>query len=204
MPVDAAENGVSCVSVGRAIPDCRLEVRDEAGRPLPDRHVGTVWLHSNALFDRYHQDPERTRRVKVDGWLDTGDRGYLVDGYLFFVAREKDLIVIGGEKYLPDDIEAAINRVEGVREGCAVTFGIVNEQRGTEDLAAVVETRETSPEGLRDLERRIRREITRVTGLGLGALVLVPPGGIEKSTSGKLARGPTRARYASQLLVGSD
>ena len=197
-------DGVSCVSVGRAIPGCRLEIRDDQGRPLADRHVGTVWLHSNALFDRYHQDPDRTRRVLVDGWLDTGDRGYLVDGYLFFVAREKDLIIIGGEKYLPDDVEAIINRVEGVREGCAVAFGVLNERRGTEDLAAVVETRETSPEALRDLERRIRREITRVTGLGLGALVLVPPGGIEKSTSGKLARGPTRARYASELRVGSE
>ncbi len=197
-------DGVSCVSVGRAIPDCRLEIRDPEGRPLPDRRVGTVWLRSNALFERYHDDPERTRRVRVGDWLDTGDSGYMVDGYLFFVAREKDLIVIGGEKYLPDDIESVINRVPGVREGCAVAFGVQNEQRGTEDLAAVVETRETSEEALRDLERRIRREITQVTGLGLGALVLVPPGGIEKGTSGKLARGPTRARYADELRAESD
>jgi acyl-CoA synthetase (AMP-forming)/AMP-acid ligase II len=199
----AGGEGVSCVSVGRAIPGCRLEIRDSAGRALPDRRVGTVWLHSNALFDRYHDDPERTRRVRVEGWLDTGDRGYLVDGYLFFVAREKDLIIIGGEKYLPDDIEAVINRVPGVREGCAVAFGVTNEERGSEDLAAVVETRETDPAALVDLEERIRREVTRVTGLGLAALVLVPPGGVEKSTSGKLARGPTRARYTRELCAKS-
>jgi acyl-CoA synthetase (AMP-forming)/AMP-acid ligase II len=192
-------DGVSCVSVGPAIPGCKLEIRDASGSTLPERHVGKVWLHSNALFSEYHGDAERTREVLVDGWLDTGDRGYLVDGYLFFVARDKDLIIIGGEKYVPDDIEAVINRVPGVREGCAVAFGVQNEERGTEDLAAVVETRETSDEALADLRRRIRIEVTQVTGLGLAHLILTPPGGIEKSTSGKLARAPTRRRYAKEL-----
>ncbi|MEE2674751.1 MAG: fatty acyl-AMP ligase [Myxococcota bacterium] len=196
-----ASAGVFCVSIGRAIPNCRLEIRDAAGRPLPERHVGKVWLHSNALFWGYHQNAELTSRVLVDGWLDTGDRGYLADDYLFFVARDKDLIVIGGEKYMPDDIEGAINRVPGVREGCAVAFGVMNPERGTEDLAAVVETRESGEAALADLERRIRAEVTAVTGLGLAQVILTPPGGVEKSTSGKLARGPTRRRYADVLGI---
>jgi acyl-CoA synthetase (AMP-forming)/AMP-acid ligase II len=198
-PTDA--DGVSCVSVGRAIPNCTLEIRDEHGVVLADRHVGKVWLESNALFWGYHANPELTDRALAEGWLDTGDRGYLVDGYLFFVARDKDLIIIGGEKYVPDDLEAVINRVQGVREGCAVAFGVMNEERGTEDLAAVVETRETGEDALDDLRKRIRAEVTAVTGLGLGHVILTPPGGIEKSTSGKLARGPTRRRYASELGI---
>ena len=196
-----SSDGVSCVSIGRAIPNCKLEIRDAAGRPLPERHVGKVWLHSNALFSGYHANAELTSRVLVDGWLDTEERGYLVGGYLFFVARDKDLIIMGGEKYMPDDIEGAINRVPGVREGCAVVFGVMNEERGTEDLAAVVETRETTEAALADLERRIRAEVTAVTGLGLAHVILTPPGGVEKSTSGKLARGPTRRRYADELGI---
>ena len=194
-------DGVSCVSVGRAIPGCTVEIRDEKGEVLPERRVGKVWLQSNALFTEYHLNDELTRQAVRDGWLDTGDRGYLVDGHLFFVARDKDLIIIGGEKYVPDDIEAVINRVPGVREGCAVAFGVLNDERGTDDLAAVVETRETEPEALDDLRRRVRAEITAVTGLGLAHCILTPPGGVEKSTSGKLARGPTRRRYASELGI---
>lgn len=187
--------GVSCVSIGRAIPGCKLEIRDAGGRTLPERHVGNVWLHSNALFWGYHDNPELTRKVRSGGWLDTGDRGYLVEDYLFFVAREKDLIIIGGEKYIPDDIESIINRVEGVRIGCAVAFGVLNEEQGTEELAAVVETRLEAEDELAKLADAIRLEVNRSVGLGLRRLHLVPPGGIEKSTSGKLARGPTKERY---------
>jgi len=195
-------DGVSCVSIGPAIPGVTLEIRDAQGQPLPDRHIGNLWVGSNALFSAYHADAELTREAMPDTWLNTGDRGYLVDGYLFFVARDKDLIIIGGEKYVPDDVEAAINRVPGVREGCAVAFGVANEDRGTDDLAAVVETREQG-EALEELRRKIRAEVTAVFGVGLVHLILTPPGGIEKSTSGKLARGPTRRRYAAELGIGS-
>lgn len=189
------DSGVPCVSVGRAIPGCRLEIRDPEGRALPDRHVGQVWLHSNALFSSYQANAELTSRTLADGWLDTGDRGYLVDGYLFFVARSKDLIVIGGEKYTPQDVEAVIGRAEGVREGCAVAFGVLNVAQGTEELGAVVETRVEGEEALDVLADEIRLHVSRAIGLGLRHLHLVPPGGIEKTTSGKLARGATRDRY---------
>ena len=192
-------DGVSCVSVGRCIPGCEIQVRDAEGHALPERRVGRIWLRSDALFTMYHADPERTKRVLRDGWLETGDRGYMVDGYVFFVARDKDLIIIGGEKYIPDDIESAINRVPGVREGCVVVFGMLNEERGTEELAAVVETRESAPEGLEKLRRAIRSEVTRTTGLGLPHLLLTPPGGVEKTTSGKLARSATRQRHLAAL-----
>jgi acyl-CoA synthetase (AMP-forming)/AMP-acid ligase II len=192
-------DGVSCVSIGRCIPGCEMQIRDAGGHPLPERRVGKIWLRSDALFTRYDADPERTKQVLQDGWLETGDRGYMVDGYIFFVARDKDLIIIGGEKYVPDDIESAINRVSGVREGCVVVFGMLNEERGTEELAAVVETRENTPEGLEKLRRAIRSEVNRTTGLGLPHLLLTPPGGVEKTTSGKLARSSTRRRHLAAL-----
>jgi fatty-acyl-CoA synthase len=168
-------------------------------RPLPDRHVGAVWLRSNSLFAGYHRDPEATARALVDGWLDTGDVGYLVDGELHFVTRDKDVIVVGGEKYAPHDVETVINRVPGVREGCAVVFGLLNEERGTEDLAAVVEVRDAAEAAMPALRDAIRVAVARAIGLGLRHVLLVPPGGVEKTTSGKLARRATRARYADRL-----
>lgn len=193
--------GIACVSVGPGIPGCELEIRDAEGNVLPDRHIGELWVRSKSLFSGYHRDPERTASALVDGCLRTGDRAYLVNGYLYFVAREKDLIIVGGEKHVPDDIENMINRVPGVRVGCAVAFGILSEERGTEEIAAVVETRETEPDALTALAKAIRREVTETSGLGIRYLLLVPPDGVEKTTGGKLSRSGTRARYLDELLA---
>ena len=201
--------GLESVAIGRFLPRCAIEIRG-GDRRLGDRVVGEVWLRSDSLFEGYHRDPELTARVLVDGWLNTGDRGYLSDGDLFFVARGKDLIVIAGEKYVPHDIETAINQVRGVREGCVVAFGVLDPERGTEGVAAIVETQlaaragQVGPEAADDLEalaRAIRSQVTRTTGLALRHLKLVPPGGIQKTTSGKLARGATRDRYAAELAA---
>ncbi len=193
------EDGLASVAIGRCLPGCAVEIRDAQGRRLPDRHVGTVWLRSNSLFSGYHRNPLLTAQVLVDGWLDTGDQGYVADGNLYFAAREKDLIVIGGDKYVPHDVETVINRLPGVREGCVVAFGVLNEERGTEELAAVVETRESDAAAQQRLREVLRAEVTRVTGLALRHILLVPPGGVEKTSSGKLARRATQRRYAAQL-----
>jgi acyl-CoA synthetase (AMP-forming)/AMP-acid ligase II len=187
------------VAIGRCLPHCEVEIRDAGGRALADRHVGAVWLRTDSLFVGYHRDPERTAAALQDGWLDTGDVGYLAAGNLFFVARDKDLIVIGGEKYAPHDVEAAINAVPGVRTGCAVAFGVLDETRGTEDVAAVVETRVEDQTERAALGDAIRASVADATGLGLRHLLLVPPGGIEKTTSGKLARRATRTRWTERL-----
>jgi fatty-acyl-CoA synthase len=186
-------------SVGKCLPGYEVEVRDERGRALPDRVVGTLWLRTDAMSSGYQGNPELTAEVFVDGWFNTGDRGYLADGHVFFVSREKDLIVIAGEKYAPHDVEQAATCVPGIREGCAVAFGVLNPQRGTEDVAVVAETKETDPEALAALREAIQTSVMRAVGLGVRHVLLVGPGGIAKTTSGKLARGATRRRYEERL-----
>lgn len=197
-----AGRGVDSVAVGRCLPRSEISIRDSAGRELPERHVGAIFLRSDSLFAGYHRDPAATAAVLRHGWLVTGDRGYLAGGDLFFVARDKDLIVIGGEKYAPQEVEAAIDRVPGVRQGCAVAFGMLDEERGTEVIAAVVETREEDPVARERLDAAIRTAVVEATGLALRYLLLVAPGGIEKTTSGKLARGATCRRWADALRRG--
>jgi len=192
--------GVESVAIGRCLPGCAIQIR-QGDRVLADREVGEIWLRSDSLFDGYHREPELTARVLQGGWLNTGDRGYLSDGDLFFVARAKDVIVIAGEKYAPHDVETAINEVAGVRQGCAVAFGLLDPERGTEGVAAVVETRVSEPAEAEALARAIRSHVTRVTGLALVRLKLVPPDGIQKTTSGKLARRATRERYADDMKL---
>lgn len=190
-----AKGGLRTVSCGRPFDNCELQIRDAAGAVLPDGRVGTVWARADCLFRGYYGDPEGTAAVLRDGWLDTGDRGFLCDGHLYFVAREKDLIVIGGEKYPPTDVEAAVNRVEGVRAGCVVAFGVLNRAKGTEDVAVVAETRIEDEAEREKLREAIRAAVARETGLGVRYVLLVPPGGVMKTTSGKLARRATEARY---------
>lgn len=197
-PVDADDEarGARIVATGRPLPGVELCIRHpETGEDLPDRHVGQLWVRGPCLFEGYKNDPERTAKVVRGGWFDTGDRAYRVGPDLYFVSREKDLIVIGGEKYAPHDVENVINGVPGVREGCAVAFGVMNPESGTEDLGAVVETKLEDEAALEDLRRAVRQAVTRSLGLGIRHLHLVPPGGVEKTTSGKLARSATRDRY---------
>jgi len=196
-PGDA--QGIASVAIGRCLPRSEIEIRDAHGARVPDRQVGTIWLRTRSLFLGYHGDEARTREILVDGWLDTGDQGYVDGPDLFFVSRDKDLIVIGGEKYAPHDVETAINQVTGVRQGCAVAFGVLNEERGTEELAAIVETRVDGEAARAALERAIRAEVLRAIGIALRHVVLVPPGGVEKTTSGKLARRASRRRWAERL-----
>jgi len=191
--------GLQSVSIGRCLPHCEVEIRDDSGRALPDRHVGGIVLKTNSLFRGYHRMEQQTQRALVDGWLDTGDQGYLAGGDLFFIARDKDLIVIGGEKYAPHDVETAVNQVAGIRQGCAVAFGVLNADVGTEEIAAVAETHVTDEAELTALRRAVRQSVSETTGLSLRHVLLVPPGGIEKTTSGKLARRATRERYTEQL-----
>jgi len=199
VPATDADAGFPCVAIGRPLPGCVVQIRDR-DTVLGERAIGDIWLGSDSLFSRYGDEPTGHRTESPERrWLTTGDRGYLADGDLFFVARTKDVIVIAGEKYAPHDVETAINEVPGVRPGCAVAFGTIDARRGTEVVSAVVETRLTDPVAQENLARAIRSHVTRVTGLALRHLKLVPPGGVGKTTSGKLARGATRARYLAEL-----
>src|SRR4029453_6124912 len=149
-----------------------------------------------SLFAGYQGEAEGSTQGVVDGWFDTGDQGYVADGELFFVSRAKDLIVIGGDKYAPHDVEAAVNTVAGVRTGCAVSFGVLDAGRGTEELAVIAEAHVTDPGERGALEHAIRRAVSAGTGLAVRHLLLVPPGGVEKTSSGKLARRGRGARGA--------
>lgn len=191
--------GVESVAIGRCLPHCEVEIRAPDGTTLADRRIGDIFLRTDSLFRGYHRMDEETNRALRDGWLATGDRGYLVDGDLYFITRDKDLIVIGGEKYAPHDIEVQVNELEGIRQGCVVCFGVLSEATGTEELAVVAETRDLDEEKLAALRRAVRDKVTGTTGLSARHVLLVEPGGIEKTTSGKLARRATRERYADQI-----
>lgn len=193
---DLAESGVAAQSSGgpeRLIVSCgppHMELRVVGSEGvLPDRHVGEIQVRGESLMSRYvgavSPDPF------VNGWLRTGDLGYMADGELYVTGRAKDLVIVAGHNYYPEDFEWAAARVDGVRPGRCIAFNLPDSER----VAVLVEAKDGSnPE---DLERGVRAEIGSSVGVPPGDVVVLPAGALEKTTSGKLRRAAMREAYIS-------
>jgi acyl-CoA synthetase (AMP-forming)/AMP-acid ligase II len=188
------------VSVGVAIPDTTLEIRDPAGHPRADGEIGAVCVRGPSVFAGYYNDPEATAEALRDGWLLTGDLGFLHDGELYLTGRTKDLLIVHGENVMPHEVEWLAESVTGgggaARSGA---FSVARSAQG-EEAVLVVEASERDPEKLRAMGHDIRSRIGRTLSLPLADLVFVRRGKIPKTTSGKVRRRALRALYLEGKL----
>jgi fatty-acyl-CoA synthase len=204
LPVETAGDGADPARVrrlarlGRAVPGLELRVVEpSSGRPRAEREVGEIEIRGSTVTPGYYRNPEATRAAFRDGWLRTGDLGYLADGELVACGRIKDVIVVGGRKVFPEDVERAASRVEGVRAGNVIAFGVEG-RRGRERVVVVAEVREAVAERLRTA---VVAAVRGAVGLVPEDVVLVSPGTLPKTSSGKLQRSLCRARYLAEELV---
>ena len=198
---DLAEDGVATPVEGgrsRLLVSCgrpRMEARivGPHGDDLPERHVGQIVLRGPSLMDRYvgRDSPDPF----VDGWLRTGDMGYLAEGELYPTGRAKDIVIAMGHNYYPEDFEWAAARVDAVRPGRCVAFAKPN----TEQVVVLVE--QGDGRAARGLRRQVARAIADAVGLAPDEVVVLPPGTIEKTTSGKLRRATMRDAYLAGTLA---
>ena len=183
------------VNCGRAARDMTIAVRDEAGNALPDQTVGKVWCTGPSLMTGYYRDPEATAACLIDGWLDTGDMGYLSSGYIYIVGRAKDMIIINGKNHWPQDIEWAVEQLPGFKSGDIAAFAIT--APGGEETPAVLVQCRTSDDAERlALRETIRDRVRAITGMNC-LIELVPPRTLPRTSSGKLSRSKARAQYLS-------
>ncbi len=193
-----AHDSVMLVSCGRPLPGHAIEVVGDDGRLLPERHVGEIVLSGPSVMLGYYKQDELTSQVLRDGRLRTGDLGYLSDGELFVCGRAKDIIIVNGRKYHPQDLEWAVDDLAGVRRGRVVAFGAP--ERGRPDRVVIV----AEPSGTvaaPSLTEMIRRRIGDLFGLYVDDVALVNHGSVARTTSGKVQRGATKARYESGELT---
>ncbi len=183
------------VNCGKPVRDTLLEIRTEDGAVLPEKTVGKVWMQSPSVMECYYRNPEATEACLIDGWLDTGDMGYLSDGYLYVVGRAKDMIIINGKNHWPQDIEWAVEQLPGFKAGDIAAFAITTP--GGEETPAVLVQCRTSDEIERlRLRDEIREKVRSITGMNC-VIELVPPRTLPRTSSGKLSRAKARNLYLS-------
>ncbi|MBM3798976.1 MAG: AMP-binding protein [Actinobacteria bacterium] len=178
--------------LGRAVPGLEMKIVDpDTKTELPERHVGELLLRGTSVTPGYYKRPDATSAMFHEGWLCTGDLAYTLDGELVICGRIKDVIIVGGRNVFPEDIERAVGTIDGVRAGNVIAFG-VDGYKGKETVIVVAEVKDV------DLDRvraDIHHSALEVSGLPPRDVMLVKPGTLPKTSSGKLQRAKCRELY---------
>ncbi len=183
------------VNCGKPLQDMEVEIRGENGDAKGDHQIGKVWCRGPSVMHSYFRNEEATNDCLVDGWLDTGDMGYLGDGYLFIVGRAKDMIIINGKNHWPQDIEWAVEQLAGFNHGDIAAFSVETEN-GEEAPAVLVHCRVSDPDERVKLRDQIADKVRSVTGMNC-VVELVPPRTLPRTSSGKLSRAKAKKLYLS-------
>ena len=190
------------VNCGKPVKDMRVEIRDEDGALMAERQIGKVWTTGPSLMTGYFRDEESTIACMKDGWLDTGDMGYLSEGYLYIVGRAKDMIIINGKNHWPQDIEWAVEQIPGFKQGDIAAFSITT-AGGEEAPAVLVHCRTSDAAERARLRDQIRDRVRAITGMNC-VVELVPPRTLPRTSSGKLSRSKARNLYLAGEIVPYD
>jgi fatty-acyl-CoA synthase len=183
--------------LGKPVKGLQLRIVDpETGRPMREREVGELEIQGTSVTTGYYRRPTETARAFRDGWLRSGDLAYLVDGELVVCGRIKDVIIVGGRNVFPEDVERAVASVEGVRAGNVIAFGVEGRQ-GREAVVVVAESKVDEIGRVRD---EVSKRVRSAVGVPPRDVVLVSPGSLPKTSSGKLQRALCRSRYLSAEL----
>lgn len=186
-----------CVSSGKLIDGCDARIVDEERKDIPDGLVGEVAVKSISMFDGYRNYPEKTAEVVENGWYFSGDYGFRYQNEFFVIGRKKDLIIVAGKNIYPEDIEDAINQVEGIIPGRVISFGEEDEQMGTEQIAVVAETKFESDKEKNELRLTILKAGMAID-VNIHKVYLVPPRWLIKSSAGKPSRKANKERIISR------
>jgi len=186
--------GRELASVGAPVAGVEVSIRGEDGRELPDGAIGAIHVRGPSVMRGYFQDADATAQALRDGWLDTGDLGFVEAGELIVSGRAKEVVVLRGANHAPQEFEDALDGLAGARPGCAVAVGLVPDGADGEELALLVEVERDGAL----TEDAVRARVVERTGIRPHTVKLLQPGTIPRTSSGKLRR----AEALRQLLGG--
>jgi fatty-acyl-CoA synthase len=186
------------VSCGRPFPGHELRIVDDEGNELGERAVGHVLLRGPSVTGGYFGDAEASAEVFKDGWLDTGDLGYLAAGELHVCGRAKDLIIVNGKNYYPQDIERIASEVHGIRQDQCVAFARAGAD-GSEECVLVAEATKLSDDP-GSISSAIKKRVRSELGVSVAEVVLIKRNTMPKTSSGKVRRRETKSRLECSRL----
>jgi fatty-acyl-CoA synthase len=189
------------VKCGFPLPGFEVEVRNSEGQPMPERHVGTLYVRGPSIMSGYFGEEALTAEVlSGDGWLNTGDLAYIADGSIVITGRQKDLIIINGRNIWPQDLEYIAENQPEVRTGDASAFSVTAAD-GDDKAVLVLECRESRHTQRMELTTRIQALIRQ--DLGIDCFIeLVPRNTLPRTTSGKLSRSGAKKDFLQRVAEG--
>jgi fatty-acyl-CoA synthase len=189
-PIGMSNSYVGC---GKPFPEINLLIVDENGDSVPEGIIGPIWLRGPNVIGAYLDNPEGTRAIqRNDGFIDTGDLGYLVNGQLVVTGRSKDLILYNGRNIWPQDVEWAAERVDPLKPGQVAAFGLVGD--GEDQLIVLVQCGLLEAEARAALCHRVMSAVSEAVGIS-ARVVLVGPRDLPLTSSGKLSRSRAKALF---------
>src|SRR3954470_23194045 len=195
-PADAADAAaIEMVACGHPIEKNDVRIVDDAGRELGERYEGMLEFRGPSMTQGYFRNEAKTRELFHDGWIKSGDRAYIAGGDIHITGRLKDIIIRAGRNTYPHEIEEAISAIPGIRKGGVAAFGSPDPQTGTERLIVMAETKESNAEARAKLIAQAHEVVTGIAGSAADDIVLVPPRGVPKTSSGKVRRSSAKELY---------
>jgi fatty-acyl-CoA synthase len=201
---EGEENGApiwqELVNCGKPFAGHEVAIVDEQGNRVGDRQVGQIITRGPSITRGYFQEPELTAQAYKDGWLYTGDLGYTVNGDVYICGRLKDMVIIRGRNFYPNDIEWIVGDLPGVRRGNVVAFSAEFDASGKpaamgtgeEQLVVVAEAFASEAAKLRE---EIAQAVTAHFNLAPHEVLIVPQGSIPRTSSGKPQRRKSKQMY---------
>ena len=201
---DALVTTRSIACTGTPLPETEVVIVNGEGERLGERQVGEVLVSSPSLMEGYYNQPEATHMVLRDGWLWTGDLGYLANGRLYITGRKKEVLIVGGRNYYPHDLEQVVTTALGMHRGDAVAIAYEDPGRATELVVMLVETAATDPAEREALRQRVRQVLIDAD-YPVSEVVLLRPKTIQVTPNGKLKRVELKTRYLKgEFLNGNE
>jgi len=198
-------SGVEIVSLGRPLPGFELRIVDRDRRDVQPNRLGRVLVRGPSMMEGYLGRVRATAEVLRDGWLDTGDLGFLAEGELYLSGRAKDVLILRGRNHSPVEVEHAVDRVEGVRVGCTAAVSYLPEDADTEMLVVLVESSHgVLPERFPQIADAAVRAVRAATGLEPDHVEVLEAGTLPRTSSGKIRRHEALRRWRAGELGASS
>lgn len=200
--VQIVNDGLPFVSCGRPLPGIEVKVLNDKLSQLSEGNIGEIVIKSASTTKGYYKREDVNAKLFVDGFLRTGDLGFIHEGEVYIVGRAKDLIIVNGLNICPEEIEKQVLEVRDVRPGRLAAFAIPNKDQSSEEIQIVLELKGIlhSEKKREEIRNRIAEVASQLIAVKSHQISIVPPGTIQKTTSGKIKRSAMKDMFASGKL----